>query len=139
MSSFLVVEEDDEALDELMKDIISSSDSDSDENTHGGSTVVRAPNIDRKRQKGHQQLQKDYLAPDTVYHEGHFRRRFRILRNVFQAICDKRGKEYYYFGQRPDCRGVQGFSTEQKFTAAHRLLAYGYATDIVDEFVRMGE
>ena len=44
-----------------------------------------------------------------------------------------------YFTQRKDCAGRLGFTSLQKCTAAIRFLAYGYAADCIDEYVRMGE
>lgn len=107
----LIAEKQDEALNELTQGLLSSSDSESEGRKHGGSFVGRARNIDHTRQRGHEQLYKDYLYNNPVYIEVHFRRRFRISRNMFQALCQTLGAQYYYFLQRPDCRGMQGFST----------------------------
>ena len=41
--------------------------------------------------------------------------------------------------QRPNAAGVMGLSVEQKMTAALRVLAYGLASDAVDEYVRLAE
>lgn len=41
--------------------------------------------------------------------------------------------------QSTDCTGQVSLSSEQKLTAALRLLAYGTAADSVDEYVRCGE
>lgn len=80
-----------------------------------------------------QQLYADYLAKNPIYYKGHFRRRFRISRNVFITICDKVRHNYNYFVKKADCRGLKGFTAEQKVTAALRFLAYGCAADSVDE------
>ena len=44
-----------------------------------------------------------------------------------------------YFISKPDAVGMYGFSSYQKCTAAIRMLAYGVAGDLVDEYVRMSE
>ena len=44
-----------------------------------------------------------------------------------------------YFKCKRDALGKLGFSSYQKCTAAIRMLAYGVAGDLVDEYLRMGE
>ena len=44
-----------------------------------------------------------------------------------------------YFIQKRDAIGCLGLSSLQKITAALRMLAYGFAADYVDEYVRIGE
>jgi hypothetical protein len=44
-----------------------------------------------------------------------------------------------WFKCKPDATGKLGFSSYQKCTAAVRMLAYGVAGDLVDEYLRMSE
>ena len=44
-----------------------------------------------------------------------------------------------FFRCKPDACGKLGFSSYQKCTAAIRMLAYGVAGDLVDEYMRMSE
>jgi hypothetical protein len=44
-----------------------------------------------------------------------------------------------YFTARPDATGNLGFTSYQKFFAAIRMLAYGVADDLIDEYLRMSE
>ncbi|CAL2257398.1 unnamed protein product [Prunus armeniaca] len=44
-----------------------------------------------------------------------------------------------YFVQKYDAVGVLGLFSEQKLTAALRMLAYGASIEQVDEIVRMGK
>jgi hypothetical protein len=44
-----------------------------------------------------------------------------------------------YFVQRRDAAGKLDLSTLQKFLATFRQLAYGYSSDAVDEYVKIGE
>jgi hypothetical protein len=44
-----------------------------------------------------------------------------------------------YFVQKRDAVGKLGLSALQKFLATFRQLAYGYSSDAVDEYVKIGE
>jgi hypothetical protein len=44
-----------------------------------------------------------------------------------------------YFVQRRDNAGRLGLSSLQKITAALRMLAYGITSDLVDEYLKIGE
>jgi hypothetical protein len=44
-----------------------------------------------------------------------------------------------YFVQKRDVAGKLGLSALQKFLATFRQLAYGYSSDAVDEYVKIGE
>uniref|UniRef100_A0A0D3DAI3 DDE Tnp4 domain-containing protein n=1 Tax=Brassica oleracea var. oleracea TaxID=109376 RepID=A0A0D3DAI3_BRAOL len=46
--------------------------------------------------------------------------------------------EVQFFSQKKDVTGRLGLSALQKCTAAIRVLAYGYALDAVDEYLRLG-
>ncbi|XP_038721962.1 uncharacterized protein LOC120014112 [Tripterygium wilfordii] len=44
-----------------------------------------------------------------------------------------------YFRQRRNAAGKLGLSSLQKITVALRMLAYGVSTDLMDEYIRIGE
>ena len=107
---------------------------------HVGSVVGRAPALDRDREQGHYQLWKDYFHPvKPTYLDHKFRRRFRMSQNLFMRILEGVRAYDEYFVARPDATGRYGFSSYQKCTAAIRMLAYGVAGDLVDEYLRMSE
>nr|XP_017217026.1 PREDICTED: uncharacterized protein LOC108194578 [Daucus carota subsp. sativus] len=60
-------------------------------------------------------------------------------RRVFLCIVDVVSNFDPYFQQRIDVVGRQGLSPLQKCTATMRMLAYGISTDVVDDYVRIGE
>jgi hypothetical protein len=104
-----------------------------------GSLPGRAAALDRKRERGHDQLYNDYFQPNPLFVPYLFRRRFRMTRPLFRRIMD--GVKIYddYFCAKVDAIGKVGLSSYQKCTAAIRMLAYGVAGDFVDEYTRMSE
>jgi hypothetical protein len=44
-----------------------------------------------------------------------------------------------YFLYKPDATSKLGFSSNQKCSAVIRMLAYGDASDLIDEYLRMSE
>ncbi|KAJ9567906.1 hypothetical protein OSB04_003872 [Centaurea solstitialis] len=99
----------------------------------------RGPNKDRGREEGHDKLVADYFSDNPVYNDEDFKRRFRMSRRLFVRIVSDLEREFEYFKQQWDARGVKGFSPLQKCTSAIRQLAYGTASDSMDEYLRMGE
>ena len=95
--------------------------------------------IRRNHLEGHQRLINDYFAEPSVYPPHIFRKRFRMHRHLFLRI--RSAIEVYdpYFVQRRDAYGRLGLSSFQKMIAALRMLAYGVAADLTDEYVRIGE
>ncbi|KAL0863848.1 hypothetical protein Bca101_042966 [Brassica carinata] len=57
---------------------------------------------------------------------------------LYMRIVDRLSNEVQYFRQTEDVTGRLGLSTLQKCTAAIRVLAYGSAHDVVDEYLRLG-
>lgn len=94
--------------------------------------------IQRNREEGHNSLWKDYFCDTPTYPPNLFRRRFRMNKPLFMRIVQRLSTEVEYFEQAHDCTGRAGLSTIQKCTAAIRQLAYGCASDSVDEYVRIG-
>ncbi|XP_057720113.1 uncharacterized protein LOC130934572 [Arachis stenosperma] len=95
--------------------------------------------INRDRKAGHDHLFQDYFADETVYNADVFRRRFRMRKHVFLRIVDALSNIYPYFQQRVNATGRRGLSSLQKYTVEMQMLAYGVATDGVDDYVRIGE
>ncbi|XP_038699066.1 putative nuclease HARBI1 [Tripterygium wilfordii] len=95
--------------------------------------------IQRNHNDGHSRLWNDYFKPDPVYHEGLFRRRFRMSRNLFLHIANAVVANDTYFTQRRNAVGVLGLSALQKITAALRILAYRSPADTLDEYIQIGE
>ena len=107
---------------------------------HVGSVIGRAPALDRERENGQLQLWKDYFHPvKTTYPASVFRLRFRMSRPLFMRLLEGVRAHDDYFETKPDATGQYGFSSYLKCTAAIRMLAYGVAGDLVDEYLRMSE
>eukprot|EP00918_Siedleckia_nematoides_P086144 GHVU01189648.1.p1 GENE.GHVU01189648.1~~GHVU01189648.1.p1 ORF type:complete len:440 (-),score=40.95 GHVU01189648.1:153-1472(-) len=108
----------------------------------GGSAPGRAPNIDRNRQAGHEQIMRDYFGVDGIaptYPDSTFRRRFRMRRPLFLRILEGCVATDAYFRQKYDAARVLGLSAEQKVIAALRMLTHGLCADATDEYCRIGE
>ncbi|KAK9268178.1 hypothetical protein L1049_010620 [Liquidambar formosana] len=109
---------------------------DNQQSKHGGSRKGRQ-HISRDRISGHKQLIEDYFAENPTFPANYFRRRFRMSRPLFLRILNEIQQFDDYFVQRRDATGAIGFSGIQKMTVALRMLAYGIATDSLDEYARM--
>jgi hypothetical protein len=112
---------------------------------------------------GDAQICVDYFGPNPVYSPMHFRRRYVLkLHSIYDvnlatkndSICDCRFcmrphvfmrlvqavenvDPYFHF--KCNAYGRAGISTLQKCVASIRILAYGVPTDVVDEYVHIGE
>uniref|UniRef100_A0A0D3ARD5 DDE Tnp4 domain-containing protein n=1 Tax=Brassica oleracea var. oleracea TaxID=109376 RepID=A0A0D3ARD5_BRAOL len=62
-----------------------------------------------------------------------------MSRTLFMHIVDRLSNEVQFFRQKEDALGRRGLSPLQKCTAAIRVLAYGSAADVVDEYLRLGQ
>src|SRR4051812_11246326 len=93
----------------------------------------------RPREQSHEQLWNDYFAPNCTYRPDIFRRRFRMRRELFLRITSAVEQHNPYFLQKPDCSGRLGLSPIQKVTTALRILAYGFAADHCDEYLKIGQ
>ena len=62
-----------------------------------------------------------------------------MAKHLFMRILE--GVRLYddYFEAQPDATSNYGFSSYQKCIAAIRMLTYGVAGDLVDEYLRMSE
>ncbi|XP_073300554.1 uncharacterized protein [Primulina huaijiensis] len=84
-------------------------------------------------------LFNDYFSENPKFHEGYFRRRFKMSHNLFLRIVDAVKNHDSYYIQRSDGLGRLGLSTNQKTTVAIRLLTYGLPADAADEYIKIGE
>ncbi|KAA1118879.1 hypothetical protein PGT21_050279 [Puccinia graminis f. sp. tritici] len=105
----------------------------------GGSRPGRRPNLPRGFEEGYQRLYKDYLSPQPIYGDYLFRRRFRMHRPLFLKIVDDVTAHNRYFKRKCDALGRPGLYPVQKITSALRMLAYGGAADLNDEYIRIAE
>ncbi|XP_024004407.1 putative nuclease HARBI1 [Eutrema salsugineum] len=94
--------------------------------------------IERQREIGDQQLWNHYFREDATYPPHIFRRRFRMNKPLFMHI-ERLSEKVSFFQKKRDATGRYGLSTIQKCTTAIRILAYGCASDAVDEYLRLGE
>ncbi|XP_024014636.1 uncharacterized protein LOC112088521 [Eutrema salsugineum] len=94
--------------------------------------------IEREREIGHMNLWNDYFSEDCTYPPHIFRRRFRMKKPLFMYIVD-RLSQVPFFRKKRDAAGRFGLSALQKCTSAIRIMAYGSASDAVDEYLRLGE
>uniref|UniRef100_A0A0D3A4H0 Nuclease HARBI1 n=1 Tax=Brassica oleracea var. oleracea TaxID=109376 RepID=A0A0D3A4H0_BRAOL len=95
--------------------------------------------IERDREIGHNQLWNDYFSEDATFPSYLFRRHFRMNKELFLCIVHRLSEHVPFFQQRRDATGRFGLSPLQKCTAAIRLLSYGSAAGVVDEYLRVGE
>jgi len=86
----------------------------------GGSLPGKHPNLNRNRELYHELLIKDYFCANPTYDDCHFRRRYRMRRQLFEKIMSDVVSHDSYFEQRYDACGVKGFSSHQKLTCALR-------------------
>jgi hypothetical protein len=130
------------------KNVIESSlDEEADDDTehtlrpvYRGSVKGRKPNVKRNRERGHYQLYHDYFHPTRpIFDAQRFWCRYGMSRKLFLTTLNGVRAHDSYFTARPDATGKLGFTSCQKCSAAIRMLAYGVACDLIDEYLRMSE
>ena len=62
-----------------------------------------------------------------------------MSRPLFIRIMEGLQQQDTYFTQRVDATGLPGLGPLQKVCAAMWILAYGLPTDVVDEYIQIGE
>ncbi|XP_013695575.2 putative nuclease HARBI1 isoform X1 [Brassica napus] len=107
--------------------------------TYGHQEKKKRVHIERNREEGDLHLWNDYFSDTPTYPENLFRRRFRMNKPLFMRIVDRLSNEVEFFRQKRDALGRLSLSPLQKSTTAIRVLAYGSAADVVDEYLRLGE
>jgi hypothetical protein len=60
-------------------------------------------------------------------------------KDLFTSILNAVQEQDAYFVQKRDAAGKLGLSALRKVLAAFRQLAYGYSSDAVVEYVKIGE
>ncbi|XP_047321228.1 uncharacterized protein LOC124925304 [Impatiens glandulifera] len=93
--------------------------------------------IPRDIEQGRERLYIDYFSENPVYPTDMFRRRFRMSRDVFFRIQMEVEKNESYFVRKRNAAGTQGLSSLQKITVVLRILAYGFSSYSIDEYVRI--
>jgi hypothetical protein len=110
-----------------------------EQSVHGGSRPGRCANLNRGFEEGYQRFYKDYLAPEPIYVDYLFRRRFRMHRGLFLKIVHEVTAHNDYFRRKADGLGRLGLYPVQKIASAIRMLANGGAADSNDEYFRIAE
>jgi hypothetical protein len=100
---------------------------------------TRKGNKENFKHLGDEALQRDYFREDPVEDEKTFRRRFRMSRDLYAKIKANIIKADPWFEQTRDAAHKLGYSTDQKITAALRMLAYAVPGDFVTEYLRVKE
>ncbi|XP_015692412.1 uncharacterized protein LOC102706567 [Oryza brachyantha] len=95
--------------------------------------------LDRDRLMWHNLLFKHYFSDNPTFGPKVFRQRFRMRRHVFLRILNVVEEHDNYFVQKRNAADTLGLSCVQKVVAAFWMLAYGGATDALDEYIRIGE
>jgi hypothetical protein len=103
----------------------------------GGSRRGKRPHIARGRIEGHEHLMREYFMEDPVYDARMFCQKFRMSKHLFLKLLKSVQNYYSYFVQKPDATSQLGLSGLQKCTTTMRILAYGIASDAIDEYVRL--
>ncbi|XP_047961476.1 uncharacterized protein LOC125206236 [Salvia hispanica] len=93
--------------------------------------------IERKCEEGHDTIFEQYFAEAPIYPPDFFRTRYRMQKPLFEKIMNKLIDTDNFFVQKRDATGRLGMSAIQKCTATMRMLAYGAATDLHEEYLRM--
>jgi hypothetical protein len=95
----------------------------------GGSLPGKRANINRNRELYNALLMRDYFCANPTYDDCHFRRRYRMRRQLFDRIMSDVVSHDSYFESGYDACGVKSFSPHQKLTCALRYMAYGGCAD----------
>ncbi|XP_024315894.1 uncharacterized protein LOC100825708 [Brachypodium distachyon] len=80
-----------------------------------------------------------YFADPPIYNAKFFRRRYRMLRELFLRIVAEVEAHDDYFRQKRNACGVPGATALQKVVGSFRMLAYGVPVDSVDEIVSLAQ
>jgi len=114
-------------------------DSSDEERQWGGSLPGKAPNKTRNFELAKETLIRQYFSGDqSTFDEEDFERRFRMPRSVFVKVKDAVIGEPPFI-QTADGFGKPGIDPLVRLTACLRKLAYGTASDAMDEKFEMSE
>jgi hypothetical protein len=93
--------------------------------------------VNRDLQATHERLHRYYFTDDCVYPLTYFQWRYRTRGGVFfYALCISETSSY--FTKRFDAIGRSGLTPLQKYVVVVRLLAYGMAIDMINEYLKLG-
>ncbi|KAE8986670.1 hypothetical protein PR003_g23720 [Phytophthora rubi] len=119
--------------------LLSEDSDDEEEPRRGGSRPGKLPNIDRLAGFYAELFYRDYFSASPTYNGEHFRRRFRMNRDLFKKFASDIECHDPYFRQKADCTGKLGLTCYQKCAAAIRALATGSSADDLDDRYRLAE
>ena len=105
---------------------------------HGGS-VIGCEFLWRERKEAGNRLRRNYFTPRPHYRERYFQCWFRMSTGLFLHVCNAMKQHGRSFIQMRNYARALGHNTEQKVTAALRMMAYGIPTDSIDDNLAMGE
>ncbi|KAE9331242.1 hypothetical protein PF008_g15532 [Phytophthora fragariae] len=131
---------DDDSVELLAIEMLLSEDSyDEEEPRRGGSRPGKSPNIDRLAGFYAELFHRYYFSGLPTYNGEHFRRRFRMNRDLFNKIASDIECHDPYFRQKADCTCKLGLTCYHKCAAAIRALATGSSADDLDDRYRLAE
>ncbi|CAL8992242.1 unnamed protein product [Prunus brigantina] len=102
-----------------------------------GATSSRRRTVPRDRVSAHENLFQNYFSNHPLYPSSDFRNRFRMRRELFNRIMEQIVPFDDYFKQKLDATRKLGFSPQVKMAAAMRMLAYGTAADLNDDYLKI--
>ncbi|KAI5345094.1 hypothetical protein L3X38_012971 [Prunus dulcis] len=109
------------------------------EATKYGGSVVGCEYKNRERENHHRNLMSNYFIERPHFNSTNFRRRFRMLKELFYRILNDVVNHEPYFRYKKDGLGRQGLSPEQKLTVVFCMLAWGCSVDATNEYCKLGE
>ncbi|KAE8908981.1 hypothetical protein PF005_g10422 [Phytophthora fragariae] len=96
----------DDSVELLAIEMLLSEDSDDEEEPRrGGSRPGKLANIDRLAGFYAELFYRDYFSASPTYNGEHFRRRFRMNRDLFKKFASDIECHDPYFRQKADCTG----------------------------------
>ena len=132
--SVLVDDSDEIALQALYKSMFSTKKRQKRKGSQKGRRMIERDTI-----AGGIRLHSDYFSESPTYPSDVFRRRFRMPREIYERVKEVLVEHDPSFEQLKNAAGKWGGTTDQKLTAALRMLAYGAAADSLDEYLRLSE
>ncbi|XP_012834538.1 PREDICTED: uncharacterized protein LOC105955367 [Erythranthe guttata] len=93
---------------------------------------------DRGREAGAVLLKNDYFGENPTY-DTQFRRRFRMIRDLFQRIRRALKEHSTSWKKSYDSTGRQSFTSYQKMCASIQFLGYGTSADSFDQYFRIAQ
>ncbi len=99
----------------------------------------RSANVHRDYEDGYRRFYEDYLDPESIYSDKHFRRRYRMPVSMFLQLVAKITAHDSYFKQKKDATGKPGIHPTLKIAAALKILCRGQTGDDAEEYLRLSE